>query len=997
MILCLLLFIHPPGALLSPAARKCTFAASSSPHPARRLVRSRNTMGSADDFQFPFSPYPVQLELMDAVYGVLKEGQVGIFESPTGTGKSMSLICSSLRWLKENPVYVPPADGTAAAAEDEDLPAWVLSHARKREEEVRDEAIKAEKERLARARLKMEEDALQRERDREKCERQRAKQARPTVGMVAKKPHGDNDLEGGRGEGAADTDNVEETRRLVLSDSEENEKRERSADDVLKMLFGDSEDSLEARRDETSIDVRKVIYCSRTHSQLSQFMREVKRTAWGRDLKAVALASRKSMCINEDVTKLKSAVRINAACLDLCKNGAKDAEAEVKDVASARKRQQEGSGRGTGGKCKGGCPYLDDDRTLDMRDTVLSKVQDIEDVVNWGKKTKTCPYYGSRAAIKAAELVTIPYNSLVHAGTREALGLSLEGNVVIIDEAHNLIDCINGVHSAVLSQATVSLLLKLFSDYLDKFVTRLSPKNAALLRQVIKLLRLLDAFFRTNLARGESNKSSRTPASRDTASNHLDALHAKGKQAGEVGVVKGGRRSGESEDGGGGRDRVMSVAEFSINAGLGNINLFEMVRYFETSKILHKLHGYYERRTQEYNSEAGLVGDELGDSAVSVVQPLHTFIHCLTEAEEDGRVALYVDDKSGQAHLSYQLLNAAAHFKDVIEKSHALVLAGGTMQPMSDYVQQLMPTLARTRLRTLSVGHVIPDDNILPLTLSSGPTGLRFDLRHGARGDPAMMEELARVVHNVCCIVPDGVVLFLPSYSYEDQLYKFWESKGYVEKIEKRKKILREPRNSGDTEAVLDTFAAHINNNYARTGTASSTDTCNADVNANPSNIAQAPRCTGALLLSVVGGKLSEGINFSDGLGRCVMVAGLPFANAADPRLREKIKYISSLPAVPALEGQGGAEPSVGKKAGQEYYQNMCMKAVNQCIGRAIRHVGDYAAIILIDHRYQTDSVRSKIAGWIRERLHQVVRASSLSACMCWVSAAVEPQTLNPP
>ena len=29
----------------------------------------------------------------------------------SGTGKSMSLICSSLRWLKENAVYVPVAHG----------------------------------------------------------------------------------------------------------------------------------------------------------------------------------------------------------------------------------------------------------------------------------------------------------------------------------------------------------------------------------------------------------------------------------------------------------------------------------------------------------------------------------------------------------------------------------------------------------------------------------------------------------------------------------------------------------------------------------------------------------------------------------------------------------------------------------------------------------------------------------------------------------------------
>jgi chromosome transmission fidelity protein 1 len=36
------------------------------------------------DFNFPFTPYPIQKELMAAIYRCIDEGKVGIFESPTG-------------------------------------------------------------------------------------------------------------------------------------------------------------------------------------------------------------------------------------------------------------------------------------------------------------------------------------------------------------------------------------------------------------------------------------------------------------------------------------------------------------------------------------------------------------------------------------------------------------------------------------------------------------------------------------------------------------------------------------------------------------------------------------------------------------------------------------------------------------------------------------------------------------------------------------------------
>lgn len=40
---------------------------------------------------------------------------------------------------------------------------------------------------------------------------------------------------------------------------------------------------------------------------------------------------------------------------------------------------------------------------------------------------------------------------LLHKATRESLGVDLKGNIVVIDEAHNLVDAINEMYSTQLT------------------------------------------------------------------------------------------------------------------------------------------------------------------------------------------------------------------------------------------------------------------------------------------------------------------------------------------------------------------------------------------------------------------------------------------------------------------------------------------------------------------------------------------------------------------
>ena len=63
----------------------------------------------------------------------------------------------------------------------------------------------------------------------------------------------------------------------------------------------------------------QIFYCSRTHSQLTQFVREVQKSPFSDSTRVVSLGSRQNLCINEDVKSLKNINRINDRCLELQK------------------------------------------------------------------------------------------------------------------------------------------------------------------------------------------------------------------------------------------------------------------------------------------------------------------------------------------------------------------------------------------------------------------------------------------------------------------------------------------------------------------------------------------------------------------------------------------------------------------------------------------------------------------------------------------------------
>lgn len=91
-----------------------------------------------------------------------------------------------------------------------------------------------------------------------------------------------------------------------------------------------------------------------------------------------------------------------------------------------------------------------------------------------GRRMKACPYYTSRLSLPLAEVVVLPYNILLHRAMREASGIRLEGNIVLIDEAHNLLETINAVYSVMITGAQLSKAHSQLSQYEQRQVEHYS-------------------------------------------------------------------------------------------------------------------------------------------------------------------------------------------------------------------------------------------------------------------------------------------------------------------------------------------------------------------------------------------------------------------------------------------------------------------------------------------------------------------------------------------
>uniref|UniRef100_A0A4W3IW81 Regulator of telomere elongation helicase 1 n=1 Tax=Callorhinchus milii TaxID=7868 RepID=A0A4W3IW81_CALMI len=256
----------------------------------------------------------------------------------------------------------------------------------------------------------------------------------------------------------------------------------------------------------------------------------------------------------------------------------------------------------------------------------------------------------------------------------------------------------------------------------------------------------------------------------------------------------------------------------------------------------------------------------------------------------------------------------------------SIILTSGTLSPLSSFTLEMQIPFPVS----LENPHVIDKHQIWIGIVPKGPDGALLSSAYDKRFTPEYISSLGQTIVNIGRVVPDGLLVFFPSYPVMDKNLEFWKEQGTTSRMEEIKPMFVETRGKGSFTEVGTVYYDKVND----------------------------PKSNGACFYAVCRGKISEGLDFADINGRGVMVTGLPFPPRMDPRVVLKMQFLDEMRAK-----RVGNTPYL---SGQQWYRQQASRAVNQAIGRVIRHRDDYGAIFLCDHRFMGTEVRSQLPSWVR-------------------------------
>lgn len=746
-----------------------------------------------------------------------------------------------------------------------------------------------------------------------------------------------------------------------------------------------------------------VFYCTRTHSQLQQIVKEFRNChpSYTQKPDMCVLGSRQHLCLN-NAAKQESAQ--GTALDEVC----------------------------TDHRSMGMCPFMEHPKQAEQTANALKQmgIWDIEDAVAAGKEHNGCSYYATKNRFADATNVLCPYNYILDPGIRGAMKISLKDAIVIFDEAHNIEDVARDAASIDLLQPQLTTAM----IELKKMIKRNAEYQycGKLIDFIEYLQNWIEEMAEPLFVKGpgfesEAATKSFTPANRGTSMRS-----ALGNQKPSGGAFNNQMDTEESECVWDGEEflhifhtrYLLSVETLAIYLGI-------MQQLNEAQdKAKEDVKNRKEARNRKEAKKRGNGGnrDEVEEEeqpssqmiSVGTMGLLRGYLNILDfmmrnnqahandfriviqKQEDDFKQTMSKRRKSSSntTEMSARQLrpvkfhiwcmSASVIFEDIVASTHSIILTSGTLSPLDAFSAELGVAFPIK----LEASHVINLSKQLFAGCFSTFNGHTLNSTYAYQQSDSYLDLIGQTMLMMMKLTPGGVLMFVPSYKLLQRLCDRWQANGLEAEVNNslRSKIFYEQKNNTDMNFLLQDYYQELSTVDSKAG-----------------------------MVAVCRGKVSEGINFSDHFARAVIIVGIPFPALFDLQVRLKKKYqdrrcleysknaqsaqsqppnttqqpnysqfstaeaqtpFSTPFKVPPAGAAGvqtpgsaaAAVPLVFCNDGNMWYKQQAFRAINQAIGRCIRHRADFGAIVLLDPRFHQDNVVQHLSRWMRQDTRYIER-----------------------
>lgn len=580
-------------------------------------------------------------------------------------------------------------------------------------------------------------------------------------------------------------------------------------------------------------------------------------------------SSRDNLCINPVVQKVGLGMR------------------RVQRCATAVKKNQ----------CKFYCK-ANDIKILNNCEPLLKSpfVYDIEDAVSIGHKFNLCPYYMTKNMEEKLDLTLLPYNYLINNGINDNNIKStqdiINNNIIIFDEAHNIEKF---CEEALSTEIAIKDILKCKDEI--KFVLNTKYDINLEYEGIIQLEKIID-LLNTNI---KLIKLENKTLIENFEYFYKNILYPSGIQIETY-------------------NSILNQIDLCV-LYLINYNIKDHIEAFS----LHKLKNFIQTIFYAISYILNHQNNKLKEYQFIKNNQISNYY---SKLNENFHICLESNNESNINLQFWCFAPKIAMF--IFEKAFCVIVTSGTLSPFDIFLKEIGLSFPIQ----LENAYLLNDKNLsVNIVTKSINNESNFLFTYNNRENIKMITQLGKSIVNLSEIIPDGILIFLPSYTLLETILKHWKKDGIYKILSERKKLVFELKDK-DLKNIVQQHHDNIKNQK------------------NNSN--QIIKCNGSILFGVFRGKISEGINFSDEACRAVIIIGIPYPPHNDPKITLKRNL---------LEHQQVND-------GKIWYQHQALRAVNQAIGRVIRHRNDFGMVFLFDERFLFDSNRKCFPLWVQKHVY---------------------------